>query len=341
MTSLPQHFAQLVESTNPSGERLSIAQTWPERIRDHLREHNMETESPHSRLSGSYARKTAVREIKDVDILVFFPDEAEDANPYSVLADLEDALGDFPDTRLDLTAQRRSVRVVLPEDAFELDVVPAVAPESIDGILKVPDRDRSLWLDSQPLGYGKALSDLNLANSSRVKPMIRLLKLWRDLHMVYKRPKSYWLECLVFRAFDGEHVSAAGVSVADIFTSLLAYFDERLSPTVDAGGVPHIPDPMLGNNVAGGWTHGEAKAFLSHVRQCRRWASRALDSDEESEAIELWQKVFPGEFPPTVSDSGLKRSILSGEAAVTPGGIILGSRQGATKVKPHRAYGLD
>jgi hypothetical protein len=260
------HEQQSVESTNPTGERLELAQEWPARIREHLQGHEMETASPHSRLTGSYSRKTAVREIKDVDVLVFLPLAALDDRPSGVLREIRDALEDFPDASLDLTAQRRSVRVVVPDDALEIDVVPAVAEDEIDDVLRVPDRESSTWLDSQPLGYGKALSGLNQANASRVKPIIRLLKLWRDLHMVYKRPKSYWLECLVFHAFDQGDVTATGASVADIFTSLLVHLDERVSPGVERGGVPFIADPMLGNNVAGGWTNSEAKALLTHLR---------------------------------------------------------------------------
>jgi len=338
MASLPGHFAQLIESTNPTGERLELAKEWPARIREHLRGHEMETVSPHSRLTGSYSRKTAVREIKDVDVLVFLPSAALDEPPSVVLKMLQDALEDFPDASLDLSAQRRSVRVVVPDDAFEIDVVPAVAEDEIEDVLLVPDRERSTWLDSQPLGYGKALSDLNQANSSKVKPMIRLLKLWRDLHMVYKRPKSYWLECLVFHAFDKGDATAAGVSVAEIFTSLLVHLDDRISPAVEQGGVPFIPDPMLGTNVAKGWTNDEAEALLSHLRECRGWASRAQESEDEAEAIELWQKVFPREFPSSVTEGALASSILSGTAAVSSGGVLLGSKQrGSIAVKPHSA----
>lgn len=342
MASLPEHFAQLVESTNPTGERLELAKEWPARIREHLQGHEMETASPHSRLTGSYSRKTAVREIKDVDVLVFLSLAALDDRPSVALRELRDALEDFPEASLDLSAQRRSVRVVVPDDAFEIDVVPAVAEDEIEDVLRVPDRQRSTWLDSQPLGYGKALSNLNQANASKVKPMIRLLKLWRDLHMTHKRPKSYWLECLVFHAFDKGDVTVTGASVAEIFTSLLVHLDDRISPAVERGGVPFIADPMLGNNVAGGWTNSEAKALLSHLRECRGWASRALESEDEAEAIELWQKVFPDEFPSAVAEGSLARAILGGTAAVSSAGVLLGSRQrGGTAVHPHRAYGSD
>jgi hypothetical protein len=73
-------------------------------------------------------------------------------------------------------------------------VVPAVAPDGIDDVLLVPDREWERWVPSHPLGYGAHLSDVNSEHETKVVPLVKLMKYWRDVHMVNRRPKSYWLE---------------------------------------------------------------------------------------------------------------------------------------------------
>lgn len=345
MSALPEHFAELIRKTLPTGERLDLAKKWPDRIRDHIQEHEFATVHPHTRLAGSYGRRTAVKDIKDVDVLVFVPEDAEDEAPKDLLKSLEEALQEFPDASVDCQAQRRSVRVRIEKDDFDIDVVPAIIKgEDHHGVLLVPDKTRAEWLDSQPIGYADALADLNQAHDEKVKPQIRLLKLWRDLRMTYMRPKSYWLECLAYHAFDQGKVDGDGKSSGPLFADLLQYLVDRLSPSIDAGGVPHIADPMLGNNVASGWEHSHAKALLTRLREDADRARRAVDAEDDDDAAELWSKVFPGEFPqdPAEDKKAAASVILGSRAAVTPAGILVSTRtREAVDLPPVKYHGDD
>jgi len=345
MSALPEHFAELVRSTLPDGDRLAVAKDWPNRIRDHLHDHDFETLDPHTRLTGSYARRTAVGDIKDVDILVFVPEATQDDEPSEVLSSLEDALQEYPDATIDTEVQRRSVRVSIEAPRFDVDVVPAIISEDDHhGVLLIPDKSRQQWIQSQPLGYGQALSALNQAHGKKMKPQVRLLKTWRDLRMTYMRPKSYWLECLVFHAFNKGSVAEDGMSAGPLFADLLEHLVDRLGPAVDGGGVPRISDPMLGGNVAAGWEHSHAKALVDRLRTDASYARQAVECEDDDESVELWTKVFPGMFPsdPSETRDALSSMLLGSRASVTASGIVVPSRSsGTVDLPPGRAYGDD
>ena len=82
-------------------------------MREWLRDHEFATKSPHTRLSGSYARSTATELIPDVDVLLFTPDDQEERTPNAVLRELYGVLKDYPDGRLDiLTLGHTRFRVI-------------------------------------------------------------------------------------------------------------------------------------------------------------------------------------------------------------------------------------
>jgi hypothetical protein len=341
MSALPEHFAELVRSTVPDGERLAAASEWPGKIREHIQAHDFETVSPHHHLVGSYARSTAVGDIKDVDVVVFLPVEREEDSSRDVLSELEAALKEFPDATIDTTVQRRSVRVTVGD--FDLDVVPAIIREDDHhGVLLIPDKTREEWIESRPIGYSDALASLNQTHNQKVKPQVRLLKTWRNGRMVYMKPKSYLLECLVYHAFNDGKVAGDGLSHGPLFADLLEHLVDRLGPTIDAGGVPNVADPMTGKHVSAGWEHSHAKALLTRLREDAAIARKAVDADDEDEAIELWSRVFPDDFPTDSenSKSALREHLLSGKGAVTPAGVLLNKpRPGAVPLPRTHAYG--
>ena len=71
MLSLSDHFDFLLQKIEPDRERAEFARDVPALVRDYLKQHeDIETVEPYSRLAGSYARCTAIKNIKDVDLLL-------------------------------------------------------------------------------------------------------------------------------------------------------------------------------------------------------------------------------------------------------------------------------
>jgi hypothetical protein len=300
------YFEEFLSNIEPPEHRLAAAQEIPKDVRRYLKDsEDFETVDPHSRLTGSYKRHTAVHNIKDVDFLVFVRYEDERPEPADVLKALRRVLDDLPGAlgyggrAQTLRGQRRSIHVEFDNEGFHLDVVPALIPDGTHEPLLVPDREWSKWVKSHPLGYGKALSALNAANGDKVVPLVKMFKYWRTRQMQRNRPKSYWLECLVYKHIDKGWVATEGKSYAELFTDLLRSIHEHFLPKLEEeDGVPKIPDPMLGNNVAFNWERSAFESFMRRLEESIGWAERALEKDRDQidEAVELWQKVFGEEY---------------------------------------------
>lgn len=341
MFTMNLFFRGLLTNIEPPDERLRAAKEIPANVRDFLKEAvGLVTASPHTRLAGSYARTTAIGDIKDVDIIVIVDSDIYRDAPKRALRALRDTLADFPAYLSDaggaeLRPRRRSVHVYFQRRDFHLDVVPAIVPNGIDEPLYVPDREWEEWIPSHPLGYGEFLSRINGDNSQKVVPLMKLFKHWRDVHMTYKRPKSYWLESIIVRHIHQGWVETEGKAYAEIVLALMDSVYGRFEHELDEGGVPEVPDPMLGSNVARNWKRDHFEAFMGRLDESRGWAARALEADTQNEAIRLWKKVFGEQFPDDVEGSAKSLAdSLAGGFAVTASGMISTRPGGVRSVRP-------
>lgn len=341
MYSLGTHFTELLKNIQPPQERIAVAQELPPKVRDFL-EGNKDfiTLDPHTRLVGSYAQRTTVGDVKDVDFLVRVDGDPDKNEPEAkqLIQDLKNTLDDLPEALdyigeaviddIEIERARRSVHVYFQDQDFHIDVVPCIAPDGFDEMIYVPDRGFNEWLPSHPIGYIQLLRDLDSDYGNKVRPLIKLLKHFRNYQMVYRRPKSYWLGALVVhhvRMNDGLDMSR---SLAELFHDLCdavyRQYDHLLH--VSDTATPNIPDPMLDHNISWNWDRSHFETFMRRLDDGREWASKALDSDVgREEAIGWWQKTFGEDyFPETVDDtaSQLAASVLPGKSYITSSGIV-------------------
>jgi hypothetical protein len=339
VATLSDNFKVFLSRIEPSTERKKSAQDMPGKIRDYLRDHeDLETVTPHTRLGGSYGRQTATGDIKDVDVLVFVADEYEDDIP-GLLKLLRDVLDDLPEYLDDCgevttRAQRRSVNVHLQKHDLFLDVVPVrLTTDKTTDVLVVPDREWEEWVNTQPLGYGAYLSELNGDHTGKIVPLVKMMKHWRDEHFERRRPKSYWLEALVVRHIKRKWVATAGKGYAEIVADLMDSIHTRFKPIYDRiGAVPRIQDPMLNNNVAWNWERSHFETFMTRLEESRKWARLAVEEEDDDEAVKLWKKVFGDDFP-TVAEA---QAQLKGEAfgAASAKGLNLITGSGLVTASP-------
>lgn len=317
MKAIRLHFEALLKKINPPQERRDLAKGLVGDLRDWLAEHDFVTVYPHTRLIGSYARATAVQWIKDVDALVFLPKAVLERTPHAVLLDLRKILEGYPEAEVSAVGQRRSIQIEFEEHDFFLDVVPAVALNGLDEPLKVPDRPKSKWLDSDPLGYMKRLSSLNADHSRRVVRLIKLVKAWRDEQMKIRRPKSYMLEVMIVKAVEDEAITPDGESWPGVLAQVFTHWSLKYHELMEKGeGIPRIFDPQLGHLISGGWTRPEFETFMRRVREADRSAQRALNAETEEAAALEWQRVFGNCWP---SDDEIAEAAEAEAAELGPG----------------------
>ncbi len=318
MPNIRHHFQALLSKVNPPADRVTLVSGRVEKVRDWLREHEFPTKTPHTQLSGSYSRHTAIEMIPDVDVLLFISDDQLERTPNAVLLEVNSVLQNYPSAVINTEGQRRSVRLAFPTDDLYLDIVPAVATNGLDHALRVPDRPQQEWILSDPRGYAARLTKLNQAHGDKVVPLIKLVKAWRDEQMERRRPKSYVLEVMLLYAVENGDLALCDRSVAENVHDAFAYITDKYADLMDNGSAaPRIPDPQVsGHYITKGWERSHFETFMRRAREARRAAERALAAENEAAASEEWKRVFGSRWP---TDDEVKRAIREEAAAYQPG----------------------
>jgi len=352
--ALTIHFSQLLQEIQPPKHRRDKAVELTPKVQDYLRRHEeFDTKSPHSRQVGSYAQHLSVGDVKDVDFLIRVDvDHEDDDTAREVLKALKDALDDLPeylgyigDTYFDINRNRRSVHVGFEQEDFHFDVVPCVAPNGFEESIFVPDWGFKAWVPSNPLGVVQLVEDLEKDHQGKFRGLAKLLKHFRNTHMIYMKPKSYWMVAMTIEAVAGGNIDTSQ-PLALAFDELLHYLYDEYSPALQrAGSVPEVPDPMLGHDVAHSWKRHDFERFMDVLKENKGRTARAVTTDNKDTAVELWQKVLGPEFPTTVDDFAKSYASAGqpGSSYARPTGLIVpaAGASGGIAVPRTRYYGGD
>lgn len=262
-------------------------------------------------LVGSYARQTAVKPIKDVDIIVVVTEGAYGASsPSAAFKSLKEALNRCG-YRFQTEDQRRSIRIEL--DNIDLDVVIARAPNGLDQWLLIPDRKLGAWIETNPKGHTQWAQDLNARTTGtdgqgRFKPLVKMLKAWKTYSTPsLKRPKGFTLECIAGANFGGVYDDWA-----DVLVSTLRKTDANYSAYITLEKLPPIPDPgRPGHQLQTGLTFPQFRDFLGNVRRTIQSAEAAITSQERAESVLLWQEILGPDFPSDDESGAEKEKALA------------------------------
>jgi hypothetical protein len=128
-------------------------------------------------LSGSYARKTSIRPLNDVDVLLVVKDEGFES-PRALLEKLEHAIKDnVPNctTRI----QDHSVNVKFGGSSLGFDIVPAV-PEA--DYYRIPEDSSGTFIATSPDIAKVSAKGLNRSTYGRFSRLICMAKYWNATH---------------------------------------------------------------------------------------------------------------------------------------------------------------
>jgi hypothetical protein len=286
---LAADFKALVSAIQPGDKHVAAAKAAHEKVREQLRT-DEETKEAHKDtfLSGSYARRTAINDINDVDVICMFDIDQTITTPEVVLAWVETIL-----IRLYGKAKRqgRSVGVSAAKDVW-LDIVPAIPIGADDGPLWIPDREAREWVQTHPKGQIAATVAKNKTTDGYYVQVVKLMKVWRDrLPTEPCRAKSYILETLVH--------GTIGVpsSHAQAVVNVLEGIERNYGSYRNTNVVPFISDPGYSSvNVAKRWASGEFDAFMAQVKSAAVTARSALNNSDEAASRKLWRQLFGSQF---------------------------------------------
>lgn len=286
---LASDFKALLSSVQPGDTDVADAKAAHEKVREQLRT-DSESKEAHKDtfLSGSYARRTAINDINDVDVICILDLDQSITEPEVVLAWIESILGRY---YKETKRQGRSVGAQAAKGVW-IDIVPATLISTDDGPIWIPDRKAKEWVQTHPKGQISSTNDKNKATNGYYVQIVKLLKFWRDkLPTESCRLKSYILESLIHGSIGSPSSHATAI------VNVLEGVERTYGPYRDLNVVPTISDPAYASvNVAKHWESKDFNDFMKQVKAAATTARKALDNTDEAESRKLWCQVFGSKF---------------------------------------------
>ncbi|MBX9825347.1 MAG: nucleotidyltransferase [Xanthobacteraceae bacterium] len=251
-------------------------------------------------LTGSYARYTKTKPLKDIDIFFELADSERHYRsevPSAVLNDFYDALVEKYGGKA-VRKQSRSVNVdfgvVVDADdntdyrVVSVDVVPAFA----DGDnYEIPDSEVGKWIKTNPEVHAAKATAAHQAFSNEWKGLMRMVKYWNNNPAHGEKPikPSFLIEVMSLQCLHGGWQGRFDYELQGLFTTLA----DRIFDT--------WPDPAdLGPAVSNGMDAKAKQRARDLLLAASRSATLAIDQarrGRNGEALKTWRALFGPKFP--------------------------------------------
>lgn len=251
-------------------------------------------------LTGSYARWTKTKPLKDVDIFFVLGEKEQgyrDKVPDEILSAFHRTLADEYGEAA-VKKQGRSVGVdfgivVDSEDntdyrIMSVDAVPAFA--SGDDY-EIPDRDTGKWIKTNPETHAKKATAAHQAYSSEWKGLVRMIKYWNNNPRHGEKPvkPSFLIEVMALECLHGGWHGRFDYEIQSAFATLA----DRIFDI--------WPDPAgLGPPVSDGMDLARKTRARDLLNAASREASVAIDHvrrGRNGEALRAWRALLGPKFP--------------------------------------------
>lgn len=251
-------------------------------------------------LTGSYARHTKTKPLKDIDIFFILKDSEKHYRlkaPSVVIGDFYDALVEKYG-KAAVRKQSRSVNVdfgvvIDAEDntdyrVVSVDVVPAFA--SGDDY-EIPDDDTGKWIKTNPEIHASKATAAHQAYSNEWKGLVRMVKYWNNNARHGEKPvkPSFLIEVMALECLYGGWQGRFDYEIQGFFSTLAdRIFDEW-------------PDPAcLGPAISNGMDAARKQLARDLLMAASRDATIAIDHarrGRNGEALNAWRALFGPKFP--------------------------------------------
>jgi predicted nucleotidyltransferase len=252
-------------------------------------------------LTGSYARHTKTKPLKDIDIFFVLKDAERHYHnkaPSTIINDFHKTLVDKYGKDA-VRKQSRSANVdfgviVDAEDntdyrVVSVDVVPAFAAGED---YEIPDTDTGKWIKTNPKIHAEKAVAAHQAYSSEWKGLVRMVKYWNNnkRHGADKPVKpSFLIEVMALECLYGGWQGRFDYELQALFATLA----DRIMDT--------WPDPAgLGPPISDGMDQARKQRAREFLRAASRDASSAINlarQGRNGDALKAWRELFGPKFP--------------------------------------------
>lgn len=238
-------------------------------------------------ISGSYGRRTAIRPLNDVDLLIILNEGAHrdlrKESPRACLEHVRSALAEaYPGKHP--RVQRRSVNIEFRGTSIGYDIVPAFARTG--GVYLIPDCDCNGWIETNPEVHKEACKDANRRAGGKLNPLIKIAKQWNA--RAGKVLRSFHLEVMAYGAFQQGPES---------FPLGLAELLEHLARAI----LNKCPEPAgLGPAIDSGMEQSERTRIRDAILRASRLAREAISLEAAgsvAQAHAKWRELLGVKYP--------------------------------------------
>lgn len=251
-------------------------------------------------LTGSYARDTKTKPLKDIDIFFVLKESEKHYRskaPSVVLDDFHTALADKYGKN-SVRKQTRSINVdfgvVVDADdntdyrVVSVDAVPAFETTNE---YEIPDSGLSKWIKTNPEIHKTKATEAHQAYSKEWKGLVRMVKYWNNNPKHGEKPvkPSFLIEVMALECLYGGWGGSFDREIQAFFATLAdRIFDEW-------------PDPAgLGPPISKDMDQSRKQRAQQLLKAASRQASIAIDHvrhGRNNEALKAWRELFGPKFP--------------------------------------------
>jgi hypothetical protein len=252
-------------------------------------------------LTGSYARYTKTKPLKDIDIFFILKDSERhyrDKAPSVVINDFCKALADKYGEKA-VRKQSRSVNVdfgvvVDPEDNTDYRIlsVDAVPAFTAGDDYEIPDTDTGNWIKTNPKIHADKATAAHQAFSNEWKGIVRMVKYWNNnkRHGADKPIKpSFLIEVMALECLYGGWQGRFDYEIEALFST----FADRIFDTwADPAGL----GPPISNGMDDARKQRARDLLLAASRDARNAINLARQG-QNGDALKAWRNLFGPKFP--------------------------------------------
>ncbi len=254
-----------------------------------------ESKTNNSLQVGSYGRHTAIKDISDLDMIYFLPQDQWErfkTKQSYLLQETKKAIKErYPNTEMSGDGQ---VVTVSFTDGQTFEILPAF--EEDDGSFKYPDtNDGGSWKNTDPRKEIDAISELNKKKNGNLRELCKMARAWKNKHGI--EMGGLLIDTLSYNFlndttdYDEKSYSSFDSLVKDFFNYLLNLPSEQT--------YYYAPGSKQRVNVK--------KSFQKKANEAYDLCLKAIEAKGSEGVNKKWIKIFGKPFPLASSDKDEKR----------------------------------
>jgi hypothetical protein len=310
-------FAKLDENLNLDPSVRLEAQNIHNTIREDLTKAGL---IAGSFLQGSFARKTMLKPLKDIDIVCLLPAYMWELlrgpdGPGKAMESFKAPIVDrWPDVQFDVGDEPagKALRVTLQDVDFTIDLVPAF--DTDNDYVFIGDRFEGTWTPSNTRIQLKKVSDRNQATDGRFVHQVREVKALTKHYEELEFVSGIVVESLAFAVIGTKMLDK------DAVAAVLEYAKDAVwGPVIEPAG---------DDDVTIKWTAEERETTARVYGEASRKAAEALRLERDGDvdgAIGVWHSLFGDAFP-----AAPDRPVLDVMTALAAGSVTSAGRPSTT-----------